>query len=62
MARAKRQLKVKTDDDKLPSTRRQLFGRIIKDDFYLLVDLSLPEALFSVPLIAVLVFAQTSHL
>ena len=54
MARAKRQLKVKTDDDKLPSTRRQLFGRIIKDDFYLLVDLSLTEALFSLPLIAVL--------
>ena len=40
----------------MPSTRLQLFVRILKDDFYLLVDLSLIEALFSVPLIVVLAF------
>ena len=56
MAKIKRQLKVNTADAELPRTRKRLFGRIIKEDFYLLVDLSLAEALFSLPLAVALIF------
>lgn len=54
MARIKRALKVSAKDAELPRTRAELFGRIIREDFYLTVDLSLVELLFSLPLIAVL--------
>ena len=57
MAIFKRALKVSADDAKLPRSRTELFGRIIKEDFYLTVDLSLSEALFSLPLFAVLTAA-----
>lgn len=56
MSKIKRQLKVSPTDAELPKTRKQLFGRIVKEDFYLLVDLSLAETLFSVPLIVALIF------
>ena len=55
MAKIRRQLKVNERDDQLPRTRWKLFGRLIKDDFYLLIDLSLVETLFSIPLIATLI-------
>ena len=54
MAKVKRQLKVAEKDAELPRTRRELFGRILKEDFYLIVDLSLVELLFSLPLAATL--------
>ena len=56
MAERRKQLKVAAEDAQLPSTRTQLFGRLIKEDFYLLVDLSLVEVLFSLPLIVALAF------
>ncbi|MBO4572613.1 MAG: hypothetical protein J5762_02455 [Clostridia bacterium] len=53
MAKYRRILKIKEEDDKLPSTRKELFRRMIKDDAYLMIDLSLAETLFSLPLYVV---------
>ena len=54
MAITKKQTKI-DGEATLPATRKQLFIRILKEDFYLLVDLSLAETLFSLPLFAALV-------
>ncbi|MBR5987724.1 MAG: hypothetical protein IK037_04065 [Clostridia bacterium] len=43
-------LKVKESDAALPKTRKELFKTIVKDDFYLLAELSLLMFLFSLPL------------
>ena len=48
-------LKVKEDDATLPKTRKELFKTIVKDDFYLLAELSLLLFLFSIPLAAVFI-------
>ena len=48
-------LKVKEDDATLPKTRKELFKTIIKDDFYLLAELSLLMFVFSIPLAAVFI-------
>ena len=54
--KVKKHLKVNSVEATLPKTRKQLFFRLLKEDFYLIIDLSLVEALFSLPLIATLVF------
>ena len=43
-------LKVKENDASLPRTRKELFKTIVKDDFYLLAELSVILFLFSIPL------------
>ena len=43
-------LKVKEGDADLPKTRKELFKTIVKDDFYLLAELSVLMFLFSIPL------------
>ena len=48
-------LKVKEDDASLPKTRKELFKTIVKDDFYLLAEISLLLFLFSIPLAVVFV-------
>ena len=48
-------LKVKEDDASLPRTRKELFKTIVKDDFYLLAEISLLLFLFSIPLAVVFV-------
>ena len=48
-------LKVKEDDAKLPKTRKELLKTIVKDDFYLLAEVSMLLFLFSLPLLAVFV-------
>ena len=48
-------LKAKEDDAALPKTRKELFKTIVKDDFYLLAEVSLLLFLFSIPLAAVFV-------
>ena len=45
-------LKVKEGDADLPKTRKELFKTVVKDDFYLLAELSLLMLLFSLPLAA----------
>ena len=47
-------------DAELPETRKKLFAEIFKNDFFLLVDVSLAEALFSLPLAAILSFGYVS--
>ena len=42
-------LKVKSDDADLPHTRKELFKTIVRDDFYLLAELSVLMFLFSIP-------------
>lgn len=49
--------------DKLPKTRKQQFKDILKNDFALIVDISLLQGLFSIPLIvifSVLIFMLTN--
>ncbi len=43
-------LKVREDDATLPRTRKELFKTVLKDDFYLLAELSVFAFLFSLPL------------
>ena len=43
-------LKVKEDDASLPKTRKELLKNIVRDDFYLLAELSVLQFLFSIPL------------
>lgn len=43
-------LKVRECDADLPKTRKELFKTIVKDDFYLLAELSVLMFLFSIPL------------
>ena len=45
-------LKVKENDASLPKTRKELFKSIVKDDFYLLAELSVLLFIFSIPLAA----------
>lgn len=45
-------LKVQEDDAALPKSRKELFKTIVKDDFYLLAELSVIVFLFSIPLLA----------
>ena len=49
-------LKVKESDATLPKTRKELFKTIVKDDSYLLTEISLILFLFSIPLIVAFVF------
>ena len=44
-------LKVQAEDATLPATRKELFKVIVKDDFYLLAELSVLGFLFALPLI-----------
>ena len=44
-------LKVQESDAELPKTRKELFKTIVKDDFYLLAELSVMLFLFSIPLL-----------
>ena len=48
-------LKAKEDDAALPKTRKELLKTVVKDDFYLLAEVSLLLFLFSLPLAAVFV-------
>ena len=50
-----KELKVREDDATLPKTRTELFKTVVKDDFYLLAELSLLMFLFSLPLAAIFV-------
>jgi len=43
-------LKVREDDASLPKTRKELLKNIVRDDFYLLAELSVLIFLFSIPL------------
>jgi len=43
-------LKVQEDDAALPKTRKELMKTIVKDDFYLLAELSVLMFLFSIPM------------
>lgn len=45
-------LKAKEDDAALPKTRKELLKTVVKDDFYLLAEVSLLLFLFSLPLAA----------
>lgn len=45
-------LKVREEDAALPKTRKELFKTIVRDDFYLLAELSVFIFLFSIPLAA----------
>jgi len=45
-----KELKVQAEDAALPSSRKELFKTILKDDFYLLAELSVLGFLFSLPL------------
>ena len=45
-----KELKVQAEDATLPSSRKELFKMIVKDDFYLLAELSVLGFLFSLPL------------
>lgn len=49
----KRKFKVASKDANLPKNRKELLKTIIKDDFGLIVDVSLVSFLFSIPLLAV---------
>lgn len=48
-------LKVKEDDAALPKTRKELLKTVVKDDFYLLSEVSLLLFLFSIPLAVVFI-------
>ena len=48
-------LKVQENDATLPKTRMELFKTVVKDDFYLLAELSLLMFLFSIPMAAIFV-------
>lgn len=55
MFRYKQQTKVTNEPAKLPSTRKELFWDIVKNDFSLVVNVSLLCLLVSLPLLVVLV-------
>ena len=48
-------LKVQEDDAALPKTRKELMKTVVKDDFYLLAEVSLLLFLFSIPLAVVFI-------
>lgn len=48
-------LKVKESEASLPKTRKELFKNIVRDDFYLLAEISVILFLFSIPLAAAFV-------
>ncbi len=54
-----KELKAKTEDAALPKNRKELFLTVIKDDFYLLAEISVLLFLFSLPLAGAFAFELT---